>query len=378
MSYNKELNYKYLGYSILFFILAYYYLHITRKSVHTYGIVMQKNDKSTIKVITQKGEIYIDKNNFELHMDKIKKNISKLSKDVTNLDCPILKEYLHNAKINTRQYIDLNSSELNSFCNNKSNIFNSKIIEERELLKKRLDKKTKRDDIGGSSDDQIRYELLDLIVDIDIILFLIKTSICNKGHINLSTLDNVILELYRNSCSGISSENSDYDKIESFNGKSYDCNPVCTINTPTPCYDYNNYYLDKSVNNRLWLDPENRDSCDGTITMDIKHNGLLSKVPTRLTDESAEKIDITNVNMIKETFENTKINNHMSTPSQSKERELKCNNVKLGKQLVCSSYNTGFIDFVRDYQLEKNSQGILDTKTASSLMNDYNNITPCY
>lgn len=339
---------------------------------------MQKNDKLTIKVITQKGEIYIDKNNFELHMDKIKKNISKLSKDVTNLDCPILKEYLHNAKINTRQYIDLNSSELNSFCNNKSNIFNSKIIEERELLKKRLDKKTKRDDIGGSSDDQIRYELLDLIVDIDIILFLIKTSICNKGHINLSTLDNVILELYRNSCSGISSENSDYDKIESFNGKSYDCNPVCTINTPTPCYDYNNYYLDKSVNNRLWLDPENRDSCDGTITMDIKHNGLLSKVPTRLTDESAEKIDITNVNMIKETFENTKINNHMSTPSQSKERELKCNNVKLGKQLVCSSYNTGFIDFVRDYQLEKNSQGILDTKTASSLMNDYNNITPCY
>lgn len=35
MSYNKELNYKYLGYSILFFILAYYYLHITRK-IRTY------------------------------------------------------------------------------------------------------------------------------------------------------------------------------------------------------------------------------------------------------------------------------------------------------------------------------------------------------
>jgi len=381
MSYNKELNYRYLGCAILFFMMTFYFLRATKKSVHSYDIVMQKNDDSTIKVITQKGAMHINKNNFELHMDKIKKNISKLSKHITKTDCPTLKKYLRNAKINTKNYIELNSKNLNNFCDNKNNIFNDKVFEERNLLKKKLDKKTKRDDIGNVSDDHIRYELLDLIIDIDIILFLMKSSICDKGRVDLSSLDKVILELYRNNCSDLPPEEfDDYNKIESFNGKSNVCNPVCTINTPTPCYDDDNYYLDTTVNNRLWLDSEIRDSCDNTILMNGNHDALFSKKnpPTRPSDESAEKIDITDVNMIKETFENTKVNNHMSTPSQAKERELKCNAVRLGKQLTCSSYNTGFIEFNRDYQLERNSQGILDTKTASSLMNDYNNITPCY
>ena len=68
-----------------------------------------------------------------------------------------------------------------------------------ELLKNKLSIKTERDDVE-SSPEKLRYDLLNLIIDIDIILFLIKSSLCKTGSLNLSLLDQVIIELYRTHC----------------------------------------------------------------------------------------------------------------------------------------------------------------------------------
>jgi hypothetical protein len=346
----NNLNYKYLGFAVIFFLITYYFLYITKKSIVQYDIDIKMKDKSSIKVLTSKGEIYMNSNIFEMHMNRVKETIHKLTKNITTKDCNSLKKYLDDANINIKNYITLNTNDTNALCANNNNIFNDSVIKERELLKKKLDKTLKRDDIDDDISDNIKYNILNLVIDIDIILFLIKGSVCKKGFIDLTSIDKVILELYRSKCT---------QTIEPFNDKINNCTPVCTLNTPTPCYDQNNYYFDPLVNSYLSIKPANINKCDKSI-------------------QSAETVDVSNTNMIKETFMKKPINNNMTTQSHNVEKDFKCNTVKLGKQLACSSYNTGFIDFYKDYELEKKSKGILDTKSMSSLVNDYNGITPCY
>jgi hypothetical protein len=340
----NNLNYRYLGCAVLFFLISYYFLYITKKSMIQYDINIKMKDKSSIKVLTSKGEIQMNSNIFEMHMNKTKETINKLTKNITTKDCNSLKKYLDDANINVKNYITLNTNDTNALCANNNNIFNDSVIKERELLKKKLDKNLKRDDINDDDiSDDIKYNLLNLVTDIDIILFLIKGSVCKKGFIDLTSIDKVILELYRSKCT---------QTIEPFNDKINNC-------TLTPCYDENNYYFDPLINSHLSIKPANINKCDKSI-------------------QSAETIDVSNTNMIKETFMKKPINNNMTTQSHNVEKDFKCNTVKLGKQLACSSYNTGFIEFYKDYELEKESKGILDTKSMSSLMNDYNGITPWY
>lgn len=337
----EAVNYKYLGMSILFLIITYYYLYDTKKNIHKKEI--NNSHKTSIKIATSKGDILMDPNIFEMHMTRLKDNIINLHKNFTSKDCPKLKKYLDNAKVNTHAYINMNTKDINpSFCdiNTKNEILDNYVLQERELLKNKLSNKTEKDDEETTDSDNIRYTLLELIIDIDIILFLIRASLCKKGSLDLSCLDSVVLELYRTKCSDQISEFSTQAKYttESFQGCETE---ICGINNPSPYYvDYYN----PNVHTLLGLQPEHISRC----------------VPS-------QDIDDTKSMPVKESFEQKRVNYNATDSSQSKAKEFECNKVRLGKQLNYSNYYRCGLDWFTKYDLvDKGKQ--VDTSSRSCLL----------
>ena len=354
MSNIELVNYKYLGIAVIFLMFAIYYLHKTKKHIHKRE--MDTSYSSAIKVLTQKGEIYMDPNIFEMHMSRLKNNIIKLHQNFDKSNCSQLKQYLNKAKINTKQYIDLNTKNLNpAFCDisNQNNIFNDYILQERELLKNKMANKTEGDDNDDDYEsDKLRYQLLELITDIDLILFLIKLSLCKNGSLDLSCLDQIILELYRTQCS-VDTNLSNSDKTESFSTDSCVVD-VCGLNTPTKCYGEKKLYRNPLVNQYL----------------DVRPEGLSKCVP------SDEFLD-TDTMPYKESFTPLFISRshkqeNLIEQSQPKEKAFDCNEVRLGKQLEISDYAKDRLYFYRNYRLENRSGQILEDCCRSGLLSDYN------
>jgi hypothetical protein len=336
-------NYKYLVGSIIIFIFSWYFLQLSKKTVYEYELSMQETDNTKVKVFTNTGVGFMDKNLFELHLKKIKKKLINLSQTIDSDTCINFKKYLDKSKINLSEYIKINASDADKKCNISSRFIDSS-IKERELLFKKINSGTTTDQNDDDElSNQTKYDILNLTSDLDIILFLIKNTNCNKGSIDISMMDMVIFELYNSNCIKL-------DKKESFTNNSIGCDSV-------NCYDSENYYHDKSINDRLLLTPIPKYSYDKT-------------------ENSADKIDVTKTNMIKELFENTKNNNNMSTESQTFEKEFPCNRVILGKQLKTSSLGSDMLEFYKEAFIYKNPFDV-DTNAISSLMNDYD-IMPSY
>jgi hypothetical protein len=340
----NNINCRYLIGSIIFFILTWYFLQLTKKTVYQYELSMQETDNTKIKVFTERGSIFMDKNLFELHLNKIKKTLINLSQNIDSDTCIKFKKYLDKSNINLTEYIKLNSTNKDKQCNNMSTFIDSS-VKERNLLLKKINTGTTTDQ---NDDDELsntnKSDILDLTADLDIILFLIKNNNCNRGAIDLTMMDKLIFELYNSNC-------IKPDKKESFENNSTGCDSV-------NCYDSDNYYFDKSVNNKLLLTP-------------------VPKISYDKTDHSADIIDITNVNMIKESFEKTPTNN-MTTESQSNEKDFPCNEVILGKQLKNKSCESGMLEFYRESLIDKKNHINLDINASSSLMNEYDYIIPSY
>ena len=337
MSGIESIDYKYLGVATVFLLLAFFYLTNTKDGIKQH--VNNKTYNSSVKVLTSKGEIYMDPNIFEKHMERIKENIINIHQNFDKRDCPKLKKYLTNAKIHTESYIQINKNNINTdFCNadNKLDLFNDNILKERALLKKKLDVKTKLDDNDDDViSDKMKYNLLELMIDIDIILFLVKSSICKKGTLDLSSFDQVILEMYRNNC-------KNDEKTEPFN-----CSDnVCSLNTPTPCYDENNPYHDISVNERLELGSQHFNKCDFSQT-----------------------INDTEITPLKETFKQKPINNYQTDLSQSLEKPFSCNEIRLGKQLKHSYTGLGGLEWYRANDKRTKAGLKIDTSGRTSLGN---------
>jgi hypothetical protein len=206
----ETINFNYLGLSIVFLIITYYWL------IYTKHIITQKEkqvNKSVngkyIKVTTKKGDIEMDTNVFENHMSRMKDNIIQLNQKFTDKECSDLKEYLDNAKNNTQSYINLNKNDIDTstdFCdlNSRFELVNDYMLQEREMLRQKLEtgkSKTTSDNNDNTEVDEIRYSIIELLIDIDIILFLMRSSMCKKGRFNMTSLDQVILELYNSNCS---------------------------------------------------------------------------------------------------------------------------------------------------------------------------------
>jgi hypothetical protein len=348
----EPVNYKYLGIAILFLLITYYFLENTKKKIRTKEL--KDSYKSSIKVLTQKGEIQMDSNIFEMHMTRLKTNIVNLHKQFDKGNCPKLKKYLDKAKKNTTSYIKMNIKTTdNSFCdpNKQHNLFDDNILQEIELLKNKMSNKTETDDGDDGDDgdisDKLRYNLLELTTDIDVILFLIRSSFCKKGALDLSSLDQVILELYRAQCSV---DKKISDKTEMFKANDGD---VCGLNTQTPCYGGINNYHDALNNTRLGLLPESISRC----------------VPTQDNTDTVAM-------PIKETFSIKPINNNTTTQSQGVDKPFDCNKVRMGKQLYISDYSRNRLEWYNKSKYMGKLESNLDTNHRSCMRDDYNNLKP--
>lgn len=199
----EKVNYTYLVGCIILLLITYYMLRKTKTYIHNKELHDADIERKTVHVKTQKGDIYMDSNVFEMHMNRIKKNIIELNKNLTTLDCVNIKEYLDRAKINTKKYIDINYDNADSkFCDlsTQLNIVDDNILQEREMLKKRIVNKTETETDGDNEIDKLRYSILELITDMDIIIFLIRTSMCKNGKFDLTMMDRLLLELYKTNC----------------------------------------------------------------------------------------------------------------------------------------------------------------------------------
>jgi hypothetical protein len=205
------INFNYLGLTIVFLIVIYYWIELTKQTIirKESQIIKNGNTGSHIMVTTKKGNIEMDTNAFEHHMVRMKDNIVQLNKRFTYNECSKLKEYLDKAKMKTHQYINLNNNEMDNsgdFCslNLRYDLVDKYILQEREMLRKKLEPRKFKSILGDNDDnidaDEIRFSILELLIDMDIILFLMRSSMCKQGRFDMSSLDNVILELYNSNC----------------------------------------------------------------------------------------------------------------------------------------------------------------------------------
>jgi len=202
----ENINYLYLGYSILFLIGTFYYLEYTKKDI-VKTKYLQNN-----KTLCCEDDIYTNDDLFELHLKKIKDKLMKLSKYYDKNNCECLKVHIKNADKSLKKYINLNRLDINDGIYNPSFSLNQEIIKERKILKNKLDSKQTRSDKDDAQDEMIK-----LLLNIDIILLLSKSSVCKKGKLDLSSLNAIITELSHNK----RFKNADLNKKEGFCG-SYD------------------------------------------------------------------------------------------------------------------------------------------------------------
>ena len=204
MAKNKSIdpvNYSYFIVSVILLIICYYFLKSTQVQLHEKNLIENDTQKKTIKVRTAKGEIYMDPNIFEMHMNRMKNNIMELNTQFSEKDCGELKKYIDKTKNNTSEYININTNPDLCNINAQSKLMNDIILEKRELLKHKLD--SNDSNTNSTSTDNIQQSIIELLIDIDIILLLVKSSMCKNGKLDFSLIDAVMLELYKNKCSEI-------------------------------------------------------------------------------------------------------------------------------------------------------------------------------
>jgi hypothetical protein len=222
----KSLNYSYLGVTIILLMICYYFLYSTKKGIYHKKLSDDIINRKIITVKTSNGDIMLDPNIFEMHMKRFKDNITELNDKISNETCESLKHIIKDTNKNIKAYIQLNTEDIADFCN-EDNLIDESILKERDALKAKI-LKTARMENNINDEDKTRLLLLETILDIDIIIFLIKSSLCKKGKLDLSAIDMLILELYRNKCINCNKQ-PDIFETEKLTVKSFDI-PVNTSN----------------------------------------------------------------------------------------------------------------------------------------------------
>lgn len=195
----KSLNYSYLGVTIILLMICYYFLYSTKKGIYHKKLSDDIINRKIITVKTSNGDIMMDPNIFEMHMKRFKDNITELNDKTSNETCESLRHIIKDTNNNMKSYIQLNTEHLADFCSENTNLIDESILKERDALKAKI-LKTARMENNINEEDKTRLLLLETILDMDIIIFLIKSSLCKKGKLDLSAIDMLILELYRNKC----------------------------------------------------------------------------------------------------------------------------------------------------------------------------------
>lgn len=179
---DSQINYSYLGVSIAILIVIYFMVYSTKYKFHDKKLYNDNISKNTISVRTLKGITMIEPNIFEMYIMKFKINVTELV-NLRFKNTDIVKNSILKAKKVIESYINLNS-----------NLYTGSIIEKECEFDSHI--KTEL----SETDDEIKNLLLKLLMDLDIIIFLIRSSLCKKGTFDLTVIDTLVSEIYKNNC----------------------------------------------------------------------------------------------------------------------------------------------------------------------------------
>ena len=176
------INYSYLGVSIAILIIIYFMLYSTKSVSHNKNLYDDDINKNIISVKTYKGNTMIEPNIFEMYIKNFKLNISEL----VNLKFKN-KDKVKNSIMEAKKVLESYIKENIGFYKTGNTIY--KECEFDSHIKTQM----------SDADDEIKILLLELLSDLDMIIFIIRSSY-KKGTFDLTVIDRLVSDLYNNDC----------------------------------------------------------------------------------------------------------------------------------------------------------------------------------
>lgn len=207
MSNSIDANFLYLVVSVVILLIVYNILMTTKERIHEQNIIIE----------TRKNLYEVPRDICELYISNLTKNVALLYKNLDKSRCKNLKKYLEKAHDDLKEFtqnvnIDINDVDLIRYD----------VIDKYDIFK--------------DSDFSTEKEYINIIIDLEIILYMIRNAICPKK-INLIALQHLMEELYKKSCSETISYDAKNNIIEGFAGdreELYDISGMDIINAIRP------------------------------------------------------------------------------------------------------------------------------------------------
>lgn len=175
-----HIDYCYLFASIIFLVICYLYIKSTM-TMPCKKKINRSSEKNTINVIIKTDVIKLDPNIFEMYLKKIKEDLILLNEFYTNnQDHQFKIDKLTIPRQQLKSYIGINGIDLDLYKANNMQYYKSAQFESA-----RFESDSKLDNTG----DKLNQCIVDLISDIDILIIMVKLSLCKVGILNLSSFD---------------------------------------------------------------------------------------------------------------------------------------------------------------------------------------------
>jgi hypothetical protein len=308
----KDIIYKCLYATLILLIISWIYLYTIKNITFKPKDSKLENNK-VVKIKTLDDEINVDFNVFEMYINKIRSRLTALNNKFNENDSILIKKYLKKAKLNTGKFISINNKlSISQDQTNDSDLTNDNVKfdyntkKEKSLLQFKLSKVQSRDDIDLNeheiNQDIISYEILELITDLDTIIFLIKNKLVYAtGVLDLSDIERIFNIVDKNK-----------KKSESFSDNKY--LKLVKQNSMRDIMPYKKFNSIDSAGIDMY-DQQNED---------LNYTNMIKEVgkPQRLV--KYDKTDLTHTSQNE--FDNSVI-------------------YKSGKQLTCSNYHKGQLDW---------------------------------
>ncbi len=194
MDNSMNVNFLYLITAIIILIFVYILLMNTKKSIHNKKILLE----------TKKKLYEIPYDMSDVYLSNIRKNL------------PLLYKSADKSCENLRKFIDSTHKDLENFMGDGPktdkkiadiDLMRYDVMTEYEFLKNGLE---------TTSDDSQTKAFINILIDIEIILYLIRNDMCRDKKLVLTSLHNLMEELYTNRCKD--GETYDMITVENFTG----------------------------------------------------------------------------------------------------------------------------------------------------------------
>jgi len=199
---------KYLIVSIIVLIFSYCLLKFTKHNVHLISNIKELENtqyNKTINLKTCKKSIEVDSNLFEMHMSRLKNNIFNISNNMSSIDCRNLKKYIQNSNVSLQKNINTIKKNDREFCSDEFNrLMDINIINYKKELESKFymtNKNTTKSDKDSAED--LRDKIIDILIDMEVITFLIRNTSCKRNKVDISYIDKLLAQIYNDKCGSV-------------------------------------------------------------------------------------------------------------------------------------------------------------------------------